>query len=168
VIVPPCLAMTSIAKQNCLATAVERQRRRLIFTTWSAAILEARPCNIISLERTALKSQPSASPPWASDLYGPADRQESLATIHAALDAGVTLIDTGDFYGMGHNEMLIGEALKWVPRDQVVVSVKFGPLRNPAGGWSGNDARPEAVKNFLAYSLQRLGPKSENQAPKFQ
>ena len=92
-----------------------------------------------------------------SGMYGPADRQESIATIHAALDAGITLIDTGDFYGMGHNEMLIGEALKGVPREQVIVSVKFGALRDPAGGWSGNDMRPEAAKNFLAYSLQRLG-----------
>ena len=92
-----------------------------------------------------------------SGMYGPADRQESIATIHAALDAGITLLDTGDFYGMGHNEMLIGEALKGVPRDQVLVSVKFGALRDPAGGWSGYDARPAAVKNFLAYSLQRLG-----------
>jgi aryl-alcohol dehydrogenase-like predicted oxidoreductase len=92
-----------------------------------------------------------------SGMYGPADRQESIATIHAALDAGITLIDTGDFYGMGHNEMLIGEALKCVPRDRVIVSVKFGALRDPAGGWSGQDTRPKAVKNFLAYSLQRLG-----------
>jgi aryl-alcohol dehydrogenase-like predicted oxidoreductase len=89
-------------------------------------------------------------------MYGPADRQESIATIHAALGAGVTLIDTGDFYGMGHNEMLIAEALKAVPREQVIVSVKFGALRDPAGGWSVNDTRPEAVKNFLGYSLQRL------------
>src|SRR6266403_2961949 len=92
-----------------------------------------------------------------SGMYGPADRQESIATIHAALDAGITLIDTGDFYGMGHNEMLIGEALKGVARDRFIVSVKFGALRDPANGWSGNDARPVAVKNFLAYSLQRLG-----------
>ncbi len=92
-----------------------------------------------------------------SGMYGPADRQESIATIHAALDAGVTLIDTGDFYGMGHNEMLIGEALKGVRRDPVVVSVKFGALRDPAARWLGNDARPAAVKNFLAYTLQRLG-----------
>src|SRR5882672_4638804 len=92
-----------------------------------------------------------------SGMYGPADRQESIATIHAALDAGITLIDTGDFYGMGHNEMLIGEALKGVPRARVVVSVKFGALRDPAGGWAGNDGRPAAVKTFLAYSLQRLG-----------
>src|SRR5258707_15679245 len=92
-----------------------------------------------------------------SGMYGPADRGESIATIHAALDAGVTLIDTGDFYGMGHNEMLIGEAVKAAPRDRLVVSVKFGALRDPAGGWSGVDARPAAGKNFLAYSLQRLG-----------
>src|SRR5215475_16132666 len=92
-----------------------------------------------------------------SDFYGPADRSESIATIHAALDTGITLLDTGDFYGMGHNEALIGEALKGVPRDQVVVSVKFGALRDPAGGWSGYDGRPQAVKNYLAYSLQRLG-----------
>jgi aryl-alcohol dehydrogenase-like predicted oxidoreductase len=91
-----------------------------------------------------------------SGVYGPVDRQESLATIHAALDAGVTLIDTGDFYGMGHNEMLIGEALKGVPRDRVIVSVKFGALRDPAGGRSGIDGRPASAKNFLAYSLQRL------------
>jgi aryl-alcohol dehydrogenase-like predicted oxidoreductase len=92
-----------------------------------------------------------------SGMYGPADRSESIATIHAALDAGITLIDTGDFYGMGHNEMLIGEALKGVKRDRFLVSVKFGALRDPAGGWSGYDARPQAVKNFLAYSLRRLG-----------
>jgi aryl-alcohol dehydrogenase-like predicted oxidoreductase len=92
-----------------------------------------------------------------SGMYGPSDRQESIATIHAALDAGITLLDTGDFYGMGHNEMLIGEALKGVPRDRVVISVKFGALRDPASGWLGNDGRPQAVKNFLAYSLQRLG-----------
>lgn len=92
-----------------------------------------------------------------SALYGPADRSESIATIHAALDAGITLFDTGDFYGMGHNEMLIAEALREVPREKVVISVKFGALRDPAGGWSGNDARPAAVKNFLAYTLQRLG-----------
>src|ERR1700761_6284009 len=92
-----------------------------------------------------------------SGMYGPSDRVESLATIHAALDAGITLIDTGDFYGMGHNEMLIGEALRTVPRDRFVISVKFGSLRDPAGGWLGNDARPVAVKTFLAYSLRRLG-----------
>jgi aryl-alcohol dehydrogenase-like predicted oxidoreductase len=92
-----------------------------------------------------------------SGMYGPADRAESIATIHAALDAGINLIDTGDFYGMGHNEMLIGEAVRGVPRDRYLVSVKFGGLRDPAGGWSGFDARPAAVKNFLAYSLQRLG-----------
>ena len=92
-----------------------------------------------------------------SGMYGPADRAESIATIHEALDAGITLLDTGDFYGMGHNEMLIGEALKNVPRDKFQVSVKFGAQRDPAGGWIGFDARPAAVKTALAYSLQRLG-----------
>ncbi|WP_329465313.1 aldo/keto reductase [Streptomyces sp. NBC_01431] len=95
-----------------------------------------------------------------SALYGTADRGESIATIHAALDAGVTLLDTGDFYAMGHNEMLIGEALRSAPaaaRERALTSVKFGALRDPEGGWSGYDGRPAAVKNFAAYSLQRLG-----------
>src|SRR5215831_11586222 len=92
-----------------------------------------------------------------SGAYGPADRAESIATIHAALDAGVTLIDTGDFYGMGHNEMLLAEALKGVARDKYQLSVKFGAQRDPSAGWLGFDARPEAVKTSLAYSLQRLG-----------
>ena len=92
-----------------------------------------------------------------SDLYGPADHDESLATIHAALDAGVTLIDTGDFYGSGRNELLIAEALKGRNRDDVTISVKFGALRDPAGGWLGNDGRPASVKNFLAGTLNRLG-----------
>jgi aryl-alcohol dehydrogenase-like predicted oxidoreductase len=92
-----------------------------------------------------------------SDLYGPADRVESIATIHAALDAGITLLDTGDFYGMGHNELLIREALSGRDRGGVVISVKFGALRDPAGNWSGYDSRPTAVRNFLAYSLRRLG-----------
>ncbi|MBT2413230.1 aldo/keto reductase [Streptomyces sp. ISL-12] len=95
-----------------------------------------------------------------SALYGEADRGESVATIHAALDAGVTLLDTGDFYGMGHNEMLIGEALRTAPaglRERALVSVKFGALRDPDGGWAGYDGRPAAVRNFAAYSLQRLG-----------
>ena len=89
-------------------------------------------------------------------MYGPADEQESIATIHAAIDAGVTLLDTGDFYGTGHNELLIGRAIK-DRRDRVLVSVKFGALRAPDGNWIGFDARPQAVKNFLAYSLVRLG-----------
>ncbi|MFD6312214.1 aldo/keto reductase [Streptomyces nigra] len=95
-----------------------------------------------------------------SALYGDADRTESIATIHAALAAGVTLLDTGDFYGMGHNELLIGEALRTAPaelREKAQVSVKFGALRGPDGEWSGYDGRPAAVKNFAAYSLQRLG-----------
>jgi aryl-alcohol dehydrogenase-like predicted oxidoreductase len=92
-----------------------------------------------------------------SDLYGPADRTESIATIHAALDAGLTLLDTGDFYGMGHNELLIAEALKGRSRDAVLISVKFGGQRGPDGSWLGYDARPKAVKTFAAYSLRRLG-----------
>jgi aryl-alcohol dehydrogenase-like predicted oxidoreductase len=91
-----------------------------------------------------------------SGMYGPADRAESIATIDAALDAGITLLDTGDFYGMGHNELLIAEALQGVPRDRFQVSVKFGAQRDPAGNWLGYDARPAAVKTALAYSLQRL------------
>ncbi|WP_370419206.1 aldo/keto reductase [Streptomyces sp. QH1-20] len=95
-----------------------------------------------------------------SALYGEADRTESIATIHAALDAGVTLIDTGDFYGMGHNELLINEALRTAPagaREKALTSVKFGALRTVEGGFTGVDGSPEAVKNFAAYSLQRLG-----------
>jgi aryl-alcohol dehydrogenase-like predicted oxidoreductase len=95
-----------------------------------------------------------------SDLYGPADEAESIATIHAALDAGITLLDTGDYYGMGHNELLIRDALRGRKREGVVVSVKFGALRDPEGGWLGVDARPAAVKNFLAYTLRRLGTDS--------
>lgn len=91
-----------------------------------------------------------------SDLYGPADEAESIATIHAALEAGITLLDTGDFYGMGHNELLLQEALRGRSREKVVISVKFGALRDFAGGWLGIDGRPAAVKNFLAYTLRRL------------
>jgi len=90
-----------------------------------------------------------------SGMYGPADENESIATIHAAIDHGVNLIDTGDFYGMGHNEMLIGRALEG-RREGVLLSVKFGALRGPDGNWLGFDARPAAVKNFLAHSLTRL------------
>ena len=90
-------------------------------------------------------------------IYGPADEAESIGTVRAAVEAGITLIDTGDFYGMGHNEMLIRRALEGVPRSRVVISVKFGALRDPAGAFGGNDGRPQAVKNFLAYSLRRLG-----------
>src|SRR5579871_2475633 len=91
-----------------------------------------------------------------SGTYGPADENESIATIHAALDNGINLIDTGDFYGMGHNEMLVGRALKG-RRDSVLISVKFGAQRGPDGSWIGYDARPAAVKTSLAYSLTRLG-----------
>ncbi|WP_258177233.1 aldo/keto reductase, partial [Streptomyces solincola] len=95
-----------------------------------------------------------------SALYGESDRGESIATVHAALAAGVTLLDTGDFYGMGHNELLINEALRTAPaadREKALVSVKFGALRDVEGGFNGVDGRPAAVKNFAAYSLQRLG-----------
>ncbi|HEV2504245.1 MAG TPA: aldo/keto reductase [Mesorhizobium sp.] len=92
-----------------------------------------------------------------SDLYGPADRVESLATLHAALDTGITLLDTGDFYGMGHNEMLIAEALATRSNGKVALSVKFGAQRGPDGGWLGFDTRPNAVKTAAAYSLKRLG-----------
>lgn len=93
-----------------------------------------------------------------SGMYGPSERAESLATIDAALDAGITLLDTGDFYGMGHNELLIGEALKaGTKRDKAILSVKFGALRDPAGSWIGMDTRPAAMKTFLAYTLNRLG-----------
>ncbi|HEV7717301.1 MAG TPA: aldo/keto reductase, partial [Steroidobacteraceae bacterium] len=92
-----------------------------------------------------------------SGTYGPTDDAQSIDTIHAALAAGINLLDTGDFYGMGHNEMLVGQALKGAKRDQVVLSVKFGVLRGPDGSWLGHDSRPAAVKNFLAYTLRRLG-----------
>jgi len=92
-----------------------------------------------------------------SGMYGPADRAESIATIGAALDAGINVLDTGDFYGMGHNELLIAEALRAVPRDAYLLSVKFGALRAPDQTWLGSDARPAAVKNSLAHSLTRLG-----------
>src|SRR3954470_437225 len=91
-----------------------------------------------------------------SGIYGDADEDESIATIHAALERGVTLLDTGDFYGAGHNELLIGRALRG-RRERALLSVKFGALRTPDGGWGGFDARPAALKNFLTYSLTRLG-----------
>ena len=92
-----------------------------------------------------------------SGMYGPADRADAIATIHAAREAGITLLDTGDFYGMGHNELLVAEALRGVPRESYLLSVKFGAQRDPGGGWLGYDARPQAVKTWLAYTLQRLG-----------
>lgn len=91
-----------------------------------------------------------------SGMYGPADEAESIATVHAALDGGITLLDTGDFYGMGHNELLLSRALTGRDRDATVISVKFGAQRGPDGGWLGYDARPAAVKTAAAYSLQRL------------
>lgn len=92
-----------------------------------------------------------------SGLYGRADENESIATVHAALDAGINFFDTGDFYGMGHNEMLLQKALAGQPRDRFFLSVKFGGMRSPNGAFIGLDARPVAVKNFLAYTLRRLG-----------
>ena len=91
-----------------------------------------------------------------SDFYGPADHVESIATLKAALDEGITLLDTGDFYGSGHNEILVGEAIRGRRRDEVVISVKFGALRDPQGNFTGVDLRPVAIRNFLAYSLKRL------------
>jgi aryl-alcohol dehydrogenase-like predicted oxidoreductase len=92
-----------------------------------------------------------------SDFYGPADRTESIATIHTALDAGINLLDTGDFYGMGHNEMLLHEALSGRRREDVFIAVKFGAQRSPDGSFIGFDGRPAAVKTALAYTLKRLG-----------
>jgi len=91
-----------------------------------------------------------------SDFYGPADADESIATIHAALDAGITLFDSGDYYAAGRNEQLVGRALR-DRRDKAILSIKFGSLRGPDGSWIGVDARPVAVKNFVGYSLTRLG-----------
>ncbi|WP_375770017.1 aldo/keto reductase [Archangium gephyra] len=91
-----------------------------------------------------------------SGMYGATDDGESIRTIQTAIDRGVTLIDTGDFYGMGHNELLVGRAIAG-RRERVQVSVKFGALRGPDGSWGGVDTRPAAVKNFVAYSLKRLG-----------
>src|SRR5689334_970462 len=91
-----------------------------------------------------------------SGAYGKTDDTQSIAVIHAAIERGVTFLDTGDFYGSGHNELLIGKAIAG-RRDRVQLSVKFGALRGPEGGWGGMDGRPAAVKNFLAYSLVRLG-----------
>jgi len=93
----------------------------------------------------------------SNDVYGATDRDESIATVRAALDTGVTLIDTGDFYGMGDNELLLAQALKGRHRDEYVLSVKFGQMRGPGNVFGPQDNRPEAVKNFLAYSLTRLG-----------
>ncbi len=90
------------------------------------------------------------------DFYGPTDDEIGIATIKAAVDAGITLLDTGEYYGMGHNEMLIGKTLKDIPRDKVVISVKFGAQRDPDGNWLGYDCRPNAVKNSLAHTLRRL------------
>ncbi len=115
------------------------------------------------IPRTLGKSGPTVSAlglgcmGMSPDFYGPADRSESIATIHAALDAGLTLLDTGDYYAMGHNEMLIAEALHGRDRSKVQISVKYGAQRGPDRAWLGYDTRPAATKTALAYTLQRLG-----------
>ncbi len=91
-----------------------------------------------------------------SDVYGASDEAESRATVRAALDAGLKLLDTGDFYGWGHNELLLARALEGIPRDRVFLAVKFGALRDPGGGWAGFDARPAHVRNYLAQTLRKL------------
>lgn len=118
--------------------------------------------SLLGTSRTLGSTGPTTAPiglglMGMSDLYGPADDAESVATIQAALDAGVTLLDTGDFYGMGHNELLLRDALRGRRRENAQISVKFGVLRDARGGWNGVDARPAAIKNFLAYTLRRLG-----------
>jgi aryl-alcohol dehydrogenase-like predicted oxidoreductase len=107
--------------------------------------------------REKLRSELGLGCMGMSDLYGPADRAKSIQTIHNALESGIALLDTGDFYGMGDNEMLLREALAGQPRESYLLSVKFGALRGPDGSWAGSDLRPVAIKNFLAYSLKRLG-----------
>src|SRR5215831_11039131 len=97
--------------------------------------------------------------------YGPADDAESIATIHAALEAGITILDTGDFYGSGHNEMLIAEALKGGKRERAFIAVKFGAMRGPDLKFLGDDGRPNSVKNFLAYTLRRLGTDPRRSLP---
>jgi aryl-alcohol dehydrogenase-like predicted oxidoreductase len=92
-----------------------------------------------------------------SGIYGRADDAESIATIHAAMDAGITLLDTGDFYGMGHNELLLRDALRGQDRDRAFIQVKFGGQRDPSGAFIGHDASPASVKTSLAYTLTRLG-----------
>src|SRR5580700_3824637 len=89
--------------------------------------------------------------------YGPADDNESIATIHAALEAGITVIDTADFYGLGHNEMVVRKALKGGKRERAFIAVKYGSLRGPDNKIIGDDASPRSTKAFLAYSLRRLG-----------
>lgn len=82
--------------------------------------------------------------------------KEGIATIQAALDSGINLLNTADFYGMGQSESIIGKAIKG-RRDQAFLSVKFGMMMSPSGQFLGLDGRPESVKNFASYSLQRLG-----------
>src|SRR5258708_15071882 len=88
-----------------------------------------------------------------SGMYGPSDRAESIATIHAAIDADINLLDTGDFYGMGHNELLLRDALRERKREELFIQVKFGAQRDPAGQWIRLDARPPPVTTALAPTL---------------
>jgi aryl-alcohol dehydrogenase-like predicted oxidoreductase len=110
-----------------------------------------------SLGRTGIQVSPLCLGAMMFGGWGEPDHDTSIKTIHAALDAGINLIDTGDFYGSGHNEMLIGRAIAGLDRTSFLLSVKFGGMRGPDGAWGGNDTRPEAMRNFLAYSLRRLG-----------
>jgi aryl-alcohol dehydrogenase-like predicted oxidoreductase len=129
-------------------------------TTWIQGVSSTEEIDMLTRELGPSKVRVSAiglGCMGMSSAYGPADRTEGIATIHAALDAGVTLLDTGDFYGMGHNELLLSQALQGRAREQVVISVKFGGLRDPDGRFLGQDASPKMVKTFLAYTLQRLG-----------
>ena len=118
-------------------------------------------CDIVNWAPRDQRYPRSVSDAWgcqtATARRAPADRAESIATVQAALDAGINLLDTGDFYGSGHNEMLVGEALRGRRRDQAILSVKFGVLRDPDGALNGFDNRPVALRNFIAYSLKRLG-----------
>lgn len=82
---------------------------------------------------------------------------EGIPAIRAALDAGVTFLNTGDFYGAGLSEMMVGEAIKGYKRDELFISVKFGGMMRPGGGMYGMDVHPDRIKNYLAHSLTRLG-----------
>ena len=137
----------------CLPSAAFARRTLDVMTTNT---------NKLSTSRQLGKNGPTVTSPALggmslSGAYGAVDDDEGVRVIHAYLDAGGTLIDTGDFYGAGHNEMLIGRALRDRDRDDVVLSVKFGARLAPDGTLAGVDAHPAALRNFLTYSLQRLG-----------
>jgi aryl-alcohol dehydrogenase-like predicted oxidoreductase len=135
-----------------------RSPRLILFVASDHAAIEAKPMEQRQLGNTGpTVSALGLGCMGMSDLYGPADRQEGIATIRTALDAGITLLDTADYYGMGHNELLIGEAIQGRRREDVLLSVRFGALRGPDGEWLGLDGRPASVKAYCAYSLRRLG-----------